>query len=145
MPSLEKSSPRRLEVKGLNVQWPWSRLIVDGKKTIETRSYPLPASLRGRWVAIIETPGPQGKKNGIHRAQVIGLVKFKDSKLYSTKKGWLADYDHHLVSPNDPLYAFNRSRPKYGWLVEDVMTLSPQSPPPSRGIVYSSEFTVSLG
>lgn len=132
-----------MEVPGINIQWPWSRLLLDGKKTIETRAYPLPVRLRGKWIAIIETPGPNGKKMAaIDRAEVIGLIKFSGSKLYSSAVVWRSDFDRHLVNEDDPLYAFDSARPKYGWIVEDVLTVARQSPPKSRGIVYSRPFRV---
>lgn len=141
---VDSRTEKVIEVAGINIQWPWSRLLLEGKKTIETRGYPLPERLQGQWLAVIETPGPKGKKEaGIEKAQVIGLIKFSGSKQYLSAKSWQMDFRRHLVAKEDPLYAFDPSKPKYGWVVEHVLTTPRQSPPKSRGIVYSKPFRVS--
>lgn len=42
---------------GINIQFPISQLIVDGSKTIETRTYPIPDHYIGKEMILIETPG----------------------------------------------------------------------------------------
>lgn len=41
---------------GLNVRSPWSTLLINGQKSVETRSYRLPQRLEGVELALIETP-----------------------------------------------------------------------------------------
>lgn len=132
----------KLRVPGINVQWPWSELLVSKKKRIETRRYPLPDRLKGQWIAIIETPGRTGKKAGIDRARVIGLIKFNRCKQYLSLTEWLKDQQLHLVSEDDPLFAFKEDEPKYGWIVSDVRRIPAQPAPSPRGIVYSKPFDV---
>lgn len=123
---------------GINIQYPWSELLLSGKKKIETRSYPLPKKFVGVEMAIIETPGKLGKKNGIKKARIIGTIKFADSKQYATKAEWKRDHALHLVNEHDPMYAFNQTKPKFGWIVASVSRLrSPLPPPASRGIVFA--------
>jgi hypothetical protein len=42
-------------VFGLEMQLPWSRHLLEGRKTIEVRSYPLPAELLGRRLYMLES------------------------------------------------------------------------------------------
>jgi hypothetical protein len=126
-------------LSGINIQFPWSQLLVNGKKQIETRSYPLPKKFEGVELAIIETPGKKGKANGIEKARIIGTITFSTSKLYPTKESWIRDKALHLVDENDPQFAYSKSKPKYGWIVASVTRLSsPIKPPSSRGIVFAT-------
>jgi hypothetical protein len=113
---------------GLNVQWPWSDLIVTGLKTVETRGYPLPSMLAGVPLALVET------RNG--PARVVAIVRFSHSVRYATRREWLADRRRHLVPPGDPLYGWTPGKPLYGWIVERVAPLRAPCPTDSRGIVY---------
>ncbi len=125
-------------IPGINIQFPWSELLVSGKKTVETRSYPLPKKFIDVELAIIETPGRLGKKNGIFKARIIGTIIFSSSKLYPTCASWLADRKFHLVEKEDPMYGFSLLKPKYGWQVASVARLnSPALPPTSRGIIFA--------
>ena len=45
---------------GLNVQAPWTGLLISGEKSVETRSYPLPKKYVGEKLALVETPGKSG-------------------------------------------------------------------------------------
>lgn len=45
----------------LEMQAPWAERLLDGEKTVETRGYPLPTGLVGRWIELIESqPGRDG-------------------------------------------------------------------------------------
>ena len=46
-----------MKLSGLNIQQPWSSLLIDGYKSVETRSYPLPQKYEGVELALISTPG----------------------------------------------------------------------------------------
>ena len=81
-------------IPGINIQWPISELIVNGKKTIETRKYPLPEKYIGQTLALIETPGPKGK----FRARITALIKFGPSFQYQNKKEFYKDTKRHCVS-----------------------------------------------
>jgi hypothetical protein len=52
------------------------------RQTLETREYPLPNEYVGREVALIETPGPDGRKNGVKRG-VVAILKVRCRALAS--------------------------------------------------------------
>lgn len=133
-------SKRRI-LPGLNIQWPWSRLLLSGEKVVETRSYPIPDKHIGKELAIIETPGPRGAAEaGIAKAQIIGTITFSDSFEYQSRDQWLADRKRHCVSPGDPVYGFKSDTPKFGWVVASVSQLpKPVAAPKKRGIIFASE------
>ena len=54
---------------GINIQSPWSRLLIEGDKCVETRSYPIPEKYVGEDLGLIETPG----KDGDFKARIIGI------------------------------------------------------------------------
>jgi hypothetical protein len=128
---------------GINIQYPWSQKLLNGEKTIETRSYPLPEKYRNVPLAIIETPGPFGKHQGIAKARIIGTIVFSNCFKYESFEAWQNDQERHLVSTNDKNYAFNCTKEKWGWEVESVRPASVFSQPPStRGIIYAKSCRV---
>lgn len=131
---------------GLNVQWPWSQLLLDGKKTIETRSYTIPNWMVGKDVALIETPGPRGLKiAGIRKAQIVGVIRFSAAFQYKSKANWIADFERHRVDEYDPKFAWNQKKPKFGWVVDRCVRLkTPLRPPRTRGYVFAKGCKVSL-
>jgi|GEM_PF-819662 len=132
-------------VPGVNIQWPWSQKIVNAEKLIETRGYPLPEKYIGQDLALIETPGRLGKKNGILDAKIIGIIRFSKSFVYESKSSWLRDRDKHLVPPTDEIYGYQKGRVKYGWPVEFVRKLErPVAPPKPRGIVFANNCKLPL-
>lgn len=127
------------EIPGLNIQWPWSRLILDGSKTIETRSYPIPEKYLNVELAIIETPGPHGKKAGIDGARIVGTIKFSGCFRYNEFEEWAEDYDRHCVPVNDPQYKFSNETEKWGWIIKEVKGFRiPRPAPVKRGIVFAT-------
>jgi hypothetical protein len=131
------------KIPGLNIQYPWSRLLLSGEKSIETRSYPIPGKFIGVEIAVIETPGRSGKKNGVAKAQIVGTITFVGSKRYESKQSWLKDHKKHLVDEKDPQYGFDPNRPKHGWVVGKVRTLRrPVAPPLKRGIVFARDCVI---
>lgn len=127
------------KISGINMQWPWSELLLNGKKCIETRNYKLPDRLKNQPIAIIETPG----KRKDFKARITGIIIFTESKEYSSKKAWLLDFDNHLVDPNDNAFKYNPDKKKHGWLVGKYCRLQePLMPPKSRGIVYATNCLV---
>ena len=131
------SNPR--VIPGVHIQWPWSQLILSGKKTVETRSYPLPKKYLGKALAVIETPGPRGAKAGVEKSRIIGIVCFSESFQYRTKEEWVRDRKRHLVEQNDPQFAFSHIKQKWGWVVSKVELIeNPVAPPKRRGIVFAT-------
>lgn len=125
---------RIISLTGLNVQAPWSELLITGKKTIETRRYPLPERLKNIPLAVIETPG----KRKDFKARIIGVITFVDSKEYQTKKSWIKDKELHLVEQDDRKFGFKEGEKKFGWIVGKFCRLDvPLNPPQLRGIIFA--------
>lgn len=124
-------------VPGINIQWPWSRLIADGNKSIETRGYEIPKQYLGVPLAIIETPGPQGREQGIHKARIIGTITFSESFPYKSKSQWKRDIKRHLVEEDSP-FAYGQRPETWAWVISQVIPLrSPIAAPVRRGIVFT--------
>lgn len=128
---------------GINIRWPWSRAILEGTKTIETRSYPIPEKYRNVNLAIIETPGPRGKTDGgIDRSTIVGVLVFSECFKYSSREMWLQDYRRHQVKSDDPDFRYSAEKDKWGWVIANVHPLDVPIPAPSRrnrGIVFAKE------
>lgn len=137
---MKKHSTHYLNLEGLNVRFPWSSFILNGKKTIETRSYPLPSKFVNRFISIIETYGTPGK-----HACIVGIVRFSGSKLYSDVEHWTLDQPRHLVSHDDPNYKFTDSKPKWGWEIDISIPLIRKVPAPKKkGIRFASNCQVPI-
>lgn len=128
-------------IAGLNIQYPWSRYILEGRKTIETRHYPLPEKHMGKEMALIETPGKKGRQLGIE-TKIVGIIVVEKCFLYPTEKSWVKDLESHLVQPDDADYGYEEGRDKWGWVIKVVRLLEPQMPPKIRGIKYAKECVV---
>lgn len=127
-------------IPGINIQWPWSELIVEGIKSIETRHYPLPKKYIGQKLALIQTPGPKGKKEaGLLKSQIIGTIIFAGDFKYRDEAHWRKDIKRHCVSPEDPHYGYAPTRVKWGWVIDSVEVFPKSKPvPKKRGIVFAS-------
>lgn len=126
------------KVTGINIQFPISQLILKGKKTIETRTYPIPEQYVGQEMAIIETPGPAGD----FPARVVGLVTFERCFQYKNAQLFYADESKHQVSKNSP-WKWNPEKPKWGWVIKIVIEFQkPKIPPRKKGIVYTKNVEV---
>lgn len=124
---------------GLNIQAPWSSLLINGTKTVETRSYALPKKYEGVELALIETPGKRGK----FKARIIGTITFSHSFLYVFKQDWIDDYSRHKVEDSNKLYGWNSTKPKYGWVVSNIKKFDkPLDISQRRGIVFTSNITL---
>ena len=124
---------------GVNIQWPISELIVSGEKVIETRTYPLPEKFIGQEIALIETPG----KNGKFKARITAIIKFEESFEYKTKAEFYRDAKKHCVTPNSD-WKWDPQKGKWGWPVTVVKKLKkPCAPPRSRGIIFAKNCKVS--
>jgi hypothetical protein len=123
-------------VSGINIQAPWSNLILSGIKTVETRSYPVPRKYIGKWIALIET---SGKTRPSFKARIVGLIKIVESYQYNDRLEWIGDYDSHRVKQDDLLFGFRNDRRKFGWKIIGAITLKESiKPPKSRGIVFAT-------
>ena len=127
------------DLPGINIQWPWSDLLISGAKTVETRTYPIPKKYMGIEIAVIETPGKLGgKQAGIKRARIIGTIVFGNCIEYENQRQWDADRTRHCVSQDNKDYAWNNTKRKYGWEVQTVRKFErPMDAPKIRGIVFA--------
>jgi hypothetical protein len=140
--SLEFLSGAPKIIPGINIQWPWSRLILSGEKTVETRHYPIPQKYIGQPLAIIETPGPK-KEGSPRRSQIIGVVVFSTCFAYTSENKWKSDKRRHLVPGNHAQFSFDKEKTKWGWEIESVHTLKkPIRPPKKRGLLYTTQCRV---
>lgn len=121
---------------GVNIQYPWSSLLIDGTKVVETRTYPLPEKYIGQELALIETPGKLGK----FKSRIIGTITFSHSFIYPDKLAWIDDYHRHLVNENDKNYGWNDNKPKYGWVVSQIIKYNKHTEAPKRkGIIFTKD------
>lgn len=125
----------KLTLPALNVQAPWAELILSGKKTIETRRYPLPKAYQGHEMYIIETPG---RLKGVKR-KIVGIVKFSYSFQYQSRQHFYQDRDKHHVGPtsNFAWKAPDKTK-RWGWVVETVRRCQGEVPHTKKcGIVFT--------
>lgn len=137
----------RRVIPGVNIQWPWSQLLLSGQKTVETRGYPIPEKYLGVELAIIETPGPRGKKEGgVDKARIVGTITFCESFQYRTKSQWEKDVARHMVDITDPQFAWGKSKERWGWRVTSVKLFNRfYRPPVKRGIVFATACEIPKG
>jgi predicted transcriptional regulator len=120
---------------GLNVRneagFRYADWIVDGLKTIETRSKANLDRLIGHRIKIIRT--------GQGRAQVIGEVTVTGSKQYRTKAEFESDYQQHLVRSGSQFdFDGDFDGSKVGYLLTNPQRYQkPYDAPYPRGIVYT--------
>lgn len=124
---------------GLNIQSPWSTLLLNGDKCVETRSYPLPKKYEGEELAIISTPG----KYGNFKARIVGIITFSHSFKYPDKSAWQDDYARHLVSDKDDQFSWDENKEKYGWVVSNIVKFEKFQPAPeNKGIIFTNNCLV---
>jgi hypothetical protein len=122
-------------MNGINIQTPWSELLINGLKTVETRTYHLPHKYIGEELALIETPGRYGR----FKARIIGTITFSHSFKYPDLKAWQDDHNRHCVAIDDPIYNWKDDKPKYGWVVCSVNKFDePLDIVGKRGIIFTS-------
>lgn len=120
---------------GINIQIPWSFLLINGDKTVETRSYPLPKKYERVELALIETPGKYGR----FKSRIIGTITFSHSFQYPDKQAWIDDYNRHKVEEGDEFFYWNENKPKYGWVVSDINKFDkPKNILCRKGIIFTT-------
>ena len=126
---------------GINIQCPWSQLLIDGDKCVETRSYPLPEKYEGEELALIETPG----KSGDFKARIIGTITFSHSFKYPDKNAWTDDYARHLVDKDNEHFGWKEDKDKYGWVVSEINKFQEyQLAPENKGIIFTNNCLVMM-
>lgn len=126
---------------GLNLQAPWTQWILEGRKTVETRFYPLPKKYVGKEMLIIETPGKTGK----FKARIVGIVVFGEPFQYQSKKEFYADRARHLVDTASPNFTWEsgKGKKKWGWPVGKTRRMYIKLPIGiKRGILYTESIPI---
>lgn len=119
---------------GINIQYPFSEMLINGDKCVETRSYPLPEKYEGEELALIETPG----KSGEFKSRIIGTITFSHSFKYPDINAWKDDYARHLVEIDDIDFGWKEDKEKYGWVVSNIVKFNdPQPAPEKKGIIFT--------
>lgn len=121
---------------GINIQWPISELILSGKKTIETRTYPIPKKYLNVEMILVETPGKEGK----FKARATAIIKFTSCFEYKNKTEFYKDSKKHFVKKGSAWEW--KDKAKWGWKVEIVKKISPSFEVSSKGIIYRSNIKV---
>ena len=126
---------------GINIQTPWSFLLINGDKTVETRSYHLPKKYEGVELALIETPGKYGR----FKSRIIGTITFSHSFQYPDKQAWIDDYNRHKVPDTNNNFGWKEDKEKWGWVVSDIIKFDePQIAPENKGIIFTLDCQVMI-
>lgn len=116
---------------GMEMQLPWSRLLLTGSKRLETRSYPLPAALLDRPISVLETseatadacrPLPDVLPAGHPNVLIAGSVTFSSCFAYSSFEAFQADEARHGLPP-EVTRSFSKDFTMYGWAVKETVQL----------------------
>ena len=158
-PDLTRPPAKRLRTKtsglgmyrpGLNIQWPFSQLVLLGVKTEEIRSYALnhrDIAVANQEYYIVETKGPSKKamKNAIfgdidiaprpNAAHLVGTVTFSQSHQYKDQNTFHQARDKHCVAEGAEKYDWDGTgnRQSFGWQVSKVKAFTTPIPAVSTG------------
>ena len=140
---------------GLELKEPWASMVLDGSKTIETRTYDLPAELIDRPLVLLATPEHSGSAGHSGLADVVtdrgaatilGLVTFGGVVEWESREAWSRDREKHGVPDDDDgPYVWREddaAKPGTsslrGWTVSEVIPLpTPVQSPPMRRVLRS--------
>jgi len=112
---------------GININdssFPWTDVILSGKKRIETRNTPTLDPYLGKRVGIIRT--------GVGKAILVGFVDIVGKKVYSSVEEFRKDEYLHLVKIDSP---FDFKGSKIGYVLQNPEKLSTPTAVETRGIV----------
>lgn len=131
-----QTSAQQLTLRGLNINYPFSQLMLQGAKTIESRHFYLGhrnIANQGEELFLIETPGPRNVLGAVlgdedvgpppRHAQVVGTVAFSSSRPYSSTSDWKKDRPKHRVKEGGS-YDWDGSGEMHAWHVEKVRRFS---------------------
>lgn len=126
------------KLPGINIQYPISRMIIEGTKKIETRTYPIPNHYIGKEMVLVETPGKEGK----FKSRAIGVIKFRPSFKYDSKSQFYSDVKLHCVTSDSP-WAWDSKKGKWGWPVEICKVLkNPIEIKKRLGIKFTKDISI---
>ena len=148
-------------LRGLNIQWPFSQLILLGAKTDEVRGYDLghrKICSKDQEVWIVETKGPSIKDaaqaaqaivGDLHigsrpaAAQIVGTVSFSKSCLYRDQQAFHDAKDRHRIAIGSQK-DWDGTRERYWWRVGKVRSLATPVPVQRTGQTGFSERSYSV-
>jgi len=119
---------KREAEKGVNFNdrtQPFTDMIMDGIKTIETRNSRSLDSTVGKRIGIIRT--------GVGPAMLVGYATVGEPIFYRTQKEFDRDWKRHRVGPESPFYIGPQG--KWGYPLANPTRLAKPAPVTSRGIV----------
>ena len=130
-----------LEIPGLNIQYPWSKFILDGLKTIETRNYECPKKFLNVPILLIETKRINGEG-----AKGVGIIVIKSSDKYQSLEAYNQDFHEHMVEENSAYFWNDPSKPKFRWIIDlAVPLLAELEVKKNRGYVWTSPILIPDG
>ena len=152
-----------LSLPGLNINWPFSQLILAGVKTIEARSYGLGyrnIAQPGVEMWLVETPAPANaaSKGWVlaggaamaprpEKAQMVGTITFPRSEEYESLAASRADRENHRIAKGGH-YDWDGNGERHAWRVPTVRRLAQPVPQPGRksttGFTKNRPYTVSF-
>ena len=119
---------------GLEMQQPWSQYLLNGKKTIETRTYDLPKALIGKKLFILESKSGEDGISSIGNyldgdeisdsINVVGWVIFDRVIIYRYRSKFEADEEKHMVKRDSGYGWKDDTRIVYGWVVSKKAKLN---------------------
>ena len=134
-----------LSMPGLNIQWPFSQLILAGVKTVEARSYTLgyrSIAQPGVDMWLVETPGQVHGLSKVWvldggapvaprpaKAQIVGTVTFASSVEYKSLAAFQADRENHRIAEGSR-YDWCGNGEMHAWHVSAVRRLAQPVPQP---------------
>ena len=137
---------QQLVLRGLNIQHPFSQLILTGDKTIEARRYALgrhDIAHPGEELFIIETLG-EGARAALvgeaavgpppRAAQVVGTTIFSKSSQYTSARSWERDRPKHRIAEGSA-HDWSGKDEMHAWHVAEVKRF--REPVPAGGKSYT--------
>lgn len=113
----------------LELQSPWAEALLDGKKTIETRSYKLPEALLGKKIFIMQTPSGKVGQSALgenvdlqeteYGPRIAGWCIFESIVEYMDKRQFENDEPMHLVDEASGYGWKDCTKSLFGWIVSD--------------------------
>lgn len=130
-------------MRGINIQKPWSELILQGKKKVEARRYPL-GNYRNEDLWIIETKGAVP-------SPIVGTVRFASDFKYESIEQWRADFSQHCVTEESE-FTWDGKTEMWGWVISSARRLIEAQEGPSvkgqrgcKAVTRSCLFEVAQG
>ena len=146
MPTIASPRCHAPALRGLNIQWPFAQLILQGAKSIEARRYRLghrDIAKASEHLWLIETPGPicKATKNALvgdrniaprpAKAQIIGTVCFSHSAQYKSCAAFRKDARNHCIREGGE-YDWDGTGEMHGWAISSVRALAQAIPAPAN-------------